>query len=276
MSFNSILRALVRQFRQELPQPEMVRRLYPRGTVFVHVPKCGGTSVEMGLRAAYRWSRFRVDSERSAAGAKAVLGPEAAVRDALIMGSVMRSHVLHYALACGYACITGHAPLRPGMMEAYAGSHAFVTILRDPVERFKSHYAFSYQSGRHGHIEEPLEAFLETPRAEDIGRLFVKYYGLVETGAGYEVGAAVARSKETLEKMEAIGFLDRMDEFAAALTRVRGKTVSIGHANKGEARRKAPVALTPGIERRIRELCAPDIEIYEWARSRFAEGSSRA
>lgn len=266
-----LARAAWKQFQQDLPQPELVRMFYPRGIVFVHVPKCGGSSVETALRSAYRYSRIRVDSERSAAGAKATLPEGAAVRDTLISASVMRSHVLHYALACGYACITGHAPLRNNMIEAYQGSHAFVTILRDPVARFKSHYAFSYQSGRHGHIGEALDAFLDTPRARDIGTLFIKYFGLVEPGADYDVAAAVARSKETLAKMEVVGFLDRMDAFAEGVGRIRGKRIAIGHENKGVARRAEKMQFTEAQEARIREVCAPDIEIYEWARERWAK-----
>lgn len=269
MSIKGLARAAWRQWRQDLPQPELVRMFYPRGIVFVHVPKCGGSSVEEGLRKAYRYSRFRVDSERSAAGVRATLGQVAPVRDTLIGASIMRSHVLHYALACGYACITGHAPLRPGMMEAYDASHAFVTILRDPVERFKSHYAFSHGSGKSGHIEEDLEAFLDTPRATDIGQLYLKYFGLVETGSAFDTARAVEAAKQTLDQMSAIGFLDRMDGFAEALGAIRGRPVNIGHANKGTARRKDRVEFSPAVVARIEAICAPDIEIYNWARARF-------
>lgn len=265
----ALLRAGLRQLRQGLPNAEFTRSLYPRGAVFVHVPKCGGTSVEEGLRRAYPLSRIRVDSERSAAAAKALLPAGAPTRDVLNAASVMRSHVLEYVLGCGYACITGHAPLRPGVIDAFGERYGFVTLLREPVARFKSHYAYSFRSGRHGEIAEALPEFLDTPRARDIAQLYLKYFALIEPGQDFDTGAAVIQAKATLERLAVVGFVDDMPGFAASLTSALGRKVEIGHANKGEKKNKTSVEFPPELEDRIRALCAPDIEIYAWARERF-------
>lgn len=271
----AFLKSGLRQWRQGLPNDEFVRGAYGRGVVFVHVPKCGGTSVEEALTSAYPLSRVRVDSERSAAAAKAVLPAGSTTREVLVAASRMRSHVLEYMLGCGYGCITGHAPLRPQMLEAFGDYHAFVTLLRHPVARFKSHYAYSFRSGRHGEIAEPLEAFLDTPRARDIAELFLKYFALGETGAPFDRASAIAQSKATLEKMAVVGFVDDMDGFAADLTRSLGRPIKIGHANRGEGKNRTPVDFPPELDSRIEALCAADLEIYDWARARFGKGDRK-
>lgn len=270
MAIHQMSRALWKHWRQDIPQPSIVKLFYRRGVVFVHVPKCGGSSVEKSLRSAYPLSRIRIDSERSAAAVQVAAGGGLTVRETLQAASVMRSHVLHYVLGAGYACITGHAPLRPGLIDRFSGSHGFVTILRDPTERFKSHYRFNNsvtQGGQYGHISEPIEAFLETPRAQDFGRMFIKYFAEVETGLDYDLNVAIETSKRTLGKMELVGFVDRMDLFAKGVSAIRGRTILIGHENKGDEKNSKP--FSESVERRIREICAPDLEIYQWARSKF-------
>ncbi|MDB5441078.1 MAG: hypothetical protein JWM33_3505 [Caulobacteraceae bacterium] len=265
----ALVRAGLRQLRQGLPNAEFTRSIYPRGAVFVHVPKCGGTSVEEGLRRAYPLSRIRVDSERSAAAAKALLPDGAPTRDVLGAASLMRSHVLEYVLGCGYACITGHAPLRRGVIEAFGDRYGFVTLLRDPVARFKSHYAYSYRSGRHGEIAEALPEFLDTPRARDIAQLYLKYFALIEPGREVVADAAITQAKATLNGLAVVGFVDDMTGFADDLTSALGRKVNIGHANQGQRKNKTQVEFPAELEDRIRALCAPDIEIYAWARQRF-------
>ena len=98
----------------------------------------------------------------------------------------------------------------------------------------------------------------------------------METGSAYDPAQAVATSKQTLEKMAAIGFIDHMDGFAAKLTQLRGRPVNIGHANQGRTRRKDPMTFTPEQIRKIEAICAPDTEIYQWARARYGAATPGA
>lgn len=257
-----------------MPQAEIYNKLYSRGIVFIHVPKCGGTSVDFALRRAYPFNRLRVNAEGSGKAAHALWPDgEPTIRDGLGAASEIRTNVLKYALGCGYSCITGHAPLATGMIEGFSASHDFITILRDPVSRFKSHYRYSHNTGRHGDIVEPIDAFLDTPRARDLGRLFIKYYGLVDIYKPFDEMAAIESSKQTLNQMSAVGFVDRMDNFSARVAQLSGSRIRIGHVNRGAGDSTGADPFSPEVVERIKALCAPDIEIYNWARREFADGA---
>lgn len=244
---------------------------YARGIVFVHVPKCGGTSVGRALRPAFVRSRMRINAESSTAAVSAINAAETlTVRDVLIRSTRINTAVLQYALGNGAQCITGHAPLTPGLIDAYSGSHDFVTILRDPVDRFKSSYTYAHKSGRYGNVDEDIEAFLETARARDFGSLFIKYYGLVDFYGDYDADEAVASAKATLSQMSAVGFVDRMEDFSNQLCALTGKDLKIGHENRGASKAHKSRVFAPEIEARIAQLCARDMEIYNWAREAFA------
>lgn len=272
MRILDLARAYKRQWRHGVLPAATARQLYPRGVVFVHVPKCGGTSVEQGLRAAYPLSRFRIHAEGSATVTAALWDQgEPTTRDLLGGASEVRTMVLKYALGCGYACITGHAPLARGVIGAFRESHDFVTILRDPISRFKSHYMYSFRNGRHGSIEEPIEDFISTDRARDLGSLFLKYYSLENTYRPFDAAKAIESAKATLSEMSVVGFVDQMDAFADDLVKL-GRKVRIGHANKGANEGGKKQIFTPEVMAEVEALCAADLEVYRWARERFARG----
>lgn len=245
--------------------------LYGNGVVFVHVPKCAGTSVENALRGLYRFSRVVIHPEISFTAASLGAANEMSRHDLLNRASRFRQMLLPYHLATGVKCITGHAPLAQGVIDSYRSSHRFVTVLRDPVERFISHYSFSYKSRHHGRIDEPLQAFLDTPRAQATGVLFLEYFSETVPGERYEFATAIQKAKENLEKMAVVGFVEELDRFALDVSRCLGRGLRIGHSNKTRDRNlSGHIEVGPEQRRRIEELCAPDIEIYHWARSRFA------
>ena len=246
-----------------------------RGLVSIHIPKCGGTSVERGLRRAYPLGRRLIGPEASYEAARTLLGLGDAEDDrhrALMRASEMRRDLLHYHLAEGATLVTGHAPLGPHTAEAYGASHAFVTVMRSPGERMLSHLAFNKtEQAGHGRSELSVAQFLETPRAQVLGALYVKYLAGLPMSADFTTQAAIDAARRTVDRLDLVGFTDEMDAFAEGLEALTGRRFAFGHANRGTGARLPEAAAD-----RARSLCAPDEAVYAHARERFGERRAEA
>lgn len=269
----TLLRDTLVDLKNGLPPRALANKLHERGVVFIHVPKCAGTSFEEALRRRYRLSRIIIDPQRSFDAARHELGvPETDGHrhEILNRASAIRRTVLHYNLSMGFKCITGHAPLGPQTIAEFGHAYDFVTVLRDPVKRYISHLAHNYSDqGGHGAISMPVENFLETDRASMMGNLFGKYFSGLEIGADYSSTTAIERCKENLAAMGAVGFVDKLGAFAEDVTCLTGNRIHIGHENRTPG--KSSFDLSEGVIDRIRELCRTDIELYQWACTNFRD-----
>ncbi len=271
-----MLRDTLRDLKNGEAPKRLADRLYERGIVYVHVPKCAGSSVERALRSKYRLSRKLIDSEASFSAAAKELGvsPDDDNRHAILQSaSEMRRNLLHYYLAKGVKCITGHAPLGVNTLAAYSETYDFATVLRNPEQRFHSHLAYNLNGGGgHGAIHEDIDAFLARPRAITMGALYVKYFSGLAMNDDFSTRAAIEASQKALEKMAVVGFVDDLDDFADDLTCLTGNQITIGLHNPTEKTRKQALQLNDAQKARIKLLTAPDREIYDWARKRFFGG----
>jgi hypothetical protein len=120
-------------------------------------------------------------------------------------------------------------------------------------------------------VDETLEEFLDT----DLAKLFGRFYALYFSGLGSTLVAltdeSTGRAKENLAKFAAVGFVDDMTRFEHRLREVLGVRLWIGHANRSKASQSERATLSPGNRRRIEELSAPNIEIYDFVRRAFTE-----
>ena len=246
-----------------------------RGLVFVHVPKCGGTSVERALRRARPLGRRAIAPEETYEAARLMLGAdgtEAERHRVLMRASELRRDLLHLHLAEGARLITGHAPLGPHTLAACAGTHDVVTVMRSPAERMRSHLAFNRSGAAgHGRSELSVAQFLETPRARVMGALYVKYLAGLAMDADLHAPSAVDAARRAVDRLALVGFTDAMDVFAERLGALAGLRLRVGHENRG-----APAPLPAALTERIEALCAPDRAVYAHARERFGERRASA
>lgn len=240
------------------------KRLLPQKFVFHHVPKCGGTSVGRALRKRYLLSQATVRPDPSFRAFETFSGRSD--REAMLIDvAALREQMLLYHLHDDVHCISLHVAFSNAAYAQFCESYKFVTILREPVERFISHYFWSYKKpGDFARIDEDFETFLNSERAHRMGASYVEYYSGQPMAKNLADPNLINQAVANLHgKFDVVGHLNDLQGFTRDLQRELGIRIRIGHENKArqpQADRSA--VITPELMERAREVCAPDITVW--------------
>jgi len=194
---------------------KLVRRESPyaddQRIFFLHLPKCGGVSLNRALSRAFGPHNL------------AALDPTAGRRAAELLGEPYeeyRSSLLWYYMSMqGVNVVTGHFSWSDEVYNRFCEEWTYVTLLRDPVSRWLSHYFYNrYGGGEYCAIEQDLLDFLGSRRARKMGTLYTRR---LSDSHAENLDQRVEQAKSNLKKFDIIGTLDRLSEFKLKLS---GKT----------------------------------------------------
>lgn len=216
--------------------------------IYFHLPKCGGSTFGAALRLRYFWSQATIGQQITRSP-----GPETPAQRKARMEKEydQRGAILRRLVGRSVRCISAHVRYEAAFMDSAAQDYLRVTLLRDPVERFVSHY--TYLQRRHPDPDRPgtLAGFLDTEDAERLGRQYLFYFG----GAQADVGQAI----KTLRGFDLVGDLGQSQRFRADLNRMAGPLPNLGARNQAPAGTAVPADLRT----RIEALCREDRAIYD-------------
>ncbi|MCR9111525.1 sulfotransferase family 2 domain-containing protein [Marivita sp. XM-24bin2] len=244
-----------------------VERFLQQRFVFHHVPKCGGTSVGRAFRKRYFLSQATVDPESSYRAYEAFT-----LRDdqegLLIDVLDLREQILLYLMFSDIRCISAHVRFSEIAYARFNGRYKYVTILREPIQRFISHYNWSYgRSGAHAEITEEFDTFLESVRAKRMGAIYCEYFSGLPKEADVWNEDASARAISNLQKFDVVGRLDQIDAFTETIEKELGFKIRIGHENKDPKRGSGIRVsdLSRSQLEKVHALCAPDTAVWDAA-----------
>lgn len=236
---------------------------------FMRIPKCASSSIHFAIARAYRsvWVREEHGLEIVDTGA---CDRVADIWE--ISNWEVRRLALSYQLArSGTRYVHGHFAVNRRILERFGDDYAFVTSLRDPVQRWISHYLWNrhLSTGRYN-IESDLEEFVETERARGIGRIYTGYLvGPDRLDPSEPVPDHLReRARENLRRFDVVGIVEQMDAFRREFRDRFDVELDPRHRNTSPAPEGSD-EIDRELRERIREICEPDLELYEFARDQL-------
>ena len=260
---NMDFRSVVRRCHQKTLDYTCKKRV-----VFHHVPKCGGTSVGRALRIRYLLSQATILPEESFRTVQ--LLAEQQSQDTLLRKAMgLRQKLLLYLMFKDVRCISAHVAFTEEAYERFFDKYIFITLLREPVSRYISHYYWSYgRTGAAGEVVEPIDKFITTERGRNFGAIYPKFFSGLSPNSDFRCDDTISKAKENLGKFAVIGFLNAIPAFEKKLKEVLGCYVRIGHANRSGV--MAYESIDKNTRQAIAEICQPDREIFEYAVKTFS------
>lgn len=228
---------------------------------FIHIPKTGGGTLKGIFAGAY--------SQRGVVNAGNYPRNRARTERELAKKSGTESRVM-----------IGHVPLSV-LRRHLPADTAYLTLLREPVERVLSHYY------RHAHRPDPdahppasrgggrrlaaqsLEQALEDQRLPELRNLATRFLCDAESPLDELSESALEEAKRNLEGFAFVGLQERFDESSVMLARQLGFTIE-GHEHRHVSRERPTAASVSAGDRELIESANDlDIELYRWAAERF-------
>ncbi len=252
------------------------RRLF-----FLHIQKCGGTSLFQAMRRPFL-SANPLHSHRVVH-----LRARAAYLAAKTVGQGMytyRQRLSHYFLQDpDNAFIAGHFQLDPDLVGRYRHEVGFVTMLREPVKKWFSHYLFNrYKPQKEGRIDLEIPEYLETKRAHDVGCDYVQLLtGLADAPTTHARDReAIESALSCIDEFAVVGVLERMDWFKADFREAFGVDLRVLHSNPSPTshnqRQREDRAITPESRERVEKICKPNRIVYDHVLHQLQERHARA
>ncbi len=250
------------------------RRTLPKAgpkhpSVYFHMPKCGGTSLSEAMYATVPFNhRIGVMDAVSTRRATAIkhFGKDDAFlcHEDVEAGQLtfdMREDMLLQHMAWDTMLIHGHCLWSEKAHENFGDTYKYVTLMRDPVARMISNFRMTQRAGLVG---KDIDEYLESDVARRHAQVFLRYlYGQNDIAAE-DTQAATETAKERLSRFALVGFLDNTDAFFASYKDIFGVTLRMAKLNAAPSKKPD---YTETQLARFRALCAPDLEIFEFAKT---------
>ena len=247
LSPKKILKALIENQGYELQLNKIAKRQYDGPNIaFVHIAKCGGSSIDFALLSAIASKKQpRIDRDMTIASSVASYNKPIETLDDKVAFSEQHlanlSQILKYYLSKEWSLVSGHVSVTESILNAYLNQYSFITVLRDPAERLVSNYIFNKLTNKldimppnslnTDNLIQEADEILNSRRgwqmANTISAYLSGYYSNCKNSAKEQQKVVL----NNLSKFSVVGFLDNLPRFEQNCSTLTGRRISIGKRN---------------------------------------------
>lgn len=231
--------------------------------LFLHIPKCGGTSLRYAIRKTYgnrrKQERFCFKLDGSSARKCSQIFEEG--------NQEYRKKILAYVMSIEkYKYIHAHVAYSEPIYQKFGDKWHYITMLRDPLSQWFSQYFYDTREDSEVRIDSDLETFLDSDRAILMGNTYVRK--LTDGIPGLEASQpkAIKQAIENLDKFTLVGVIEELDIFIKNYNSVFAVPLKVKQFNKNPvSKAKQKQKITEQVNKKVREICQPNWEVYQAA-----------
>lgn len=230
---------------------------------YSHVPKCAGVSVRRAIRKQcfklherLLIDSFGVNLEASGRVSKITCRP---MRD-------IREELLAYALSLPkYKFASGHIACRPRLVEEFHKTWNFVTVLRNPVDRWISEYIYNtYKTSSWAKNTLPIEEYVESEKGRASGMSYLLYFSNIPEEFVGNMQPYINEALDNLSRFPVVGIYEDMENFVGQFELAFGKRLRIQQINVSpKSELKQRITEDKVLMDKIEELCEADRHVYQ-------------
>jgi hypothetical protein len=242
---------------------------------FLHLFKCGGTSVAQAIQSCYlnldiikHHSIFRLNPKAASNAFQTIFDssnfPATQTGSNYINRKFREYLVLYYMSQDNTNYIAGHFSFSEIVYQNFSNKYAFITVLRDPVERYIS--AYFYKRYRNRKLDIEITDYLESEAGQSAGSFYAKNLGCFEQMENFNSETGIKQAKENLHKFKIVGCLEYQQEFLNQFEEKFGRKLNLRVFNQSpKSAKDGKSIINESIRQKIRAICQPDLEIYQYA-----------
>lgn len=261
---------------------------------FVHIAKCGGVSIDTALRSAFaNPKQHRIDRQSTLAASLSSFPHKIDDFDSACNFSEYHAstlqNTLYYYLGLNWQYVSGHVATNHQILSTYEHDYAFVTMLRDPVERFISNYIFNKLTNNMAIM--PPNSISNTDTADS---LITEANQILNSRRGWHMANTptmcitgkfpnnanqakelTSEFTDNLNRFKVVGFLSQLEMFTEDIEKLTNRKINITHKNavkniNNPAQQEIKSTLhsffnTGSTLKKLNQLCQYEIINYESA-----------
>jgi len=256
----------------------------------MHIPKCAGSALYRSIRECLDISGLTLDETilRTALHASTPDEIAAGMKNLCAEWFPQSVALFAYHIAQDVTLLRAHLPVSRRLLDEQLTSRTFVTVLRDPVERWISNYRFdkvrntnpSRQPWRDNPqpIVNEMRTVMHSQRGRELGRIYTWMLGGIEATGRIDSSEAVELAKENLSRFTVLGIAEDLTSLTPQLKRIYGREVVFTRrrntTDSMERDERVDYDVLREVNDEIRDelrlLCAQDMEIYRHCRQELA------
>ena len=238
--------------------------------IFHHIPKCGGTSIVAGLALTYYPLRLLRYGRKGFPGLLNAPDSSQAAKEQNTNRYTFRRNLLAQNVDQDNSpLISGHYPFNPALYDKEKDQWHFITLLRDPLNRWYSEYFWNrHKDHDYRKTDLSIEAYLETEEGLENTRSFVNYFSCSENNSALVNTSERKEALNNLPKFNVIGCLEHLQRFKADMKSTFGRKPIFLKQNKSPAPKDAQKKPDENSDfhKKLLEYLDADIEIYAKAK----------